>query len=138
MKRILGIILLVLTSFSIPSNYTLTININGFANNTGKAYVAVYNSAKTFPEYGKQFKGKVVDIKNQKVTLNFDNLPKGSYGVAVFHDENKNGKLDKNLVGYPTEAFGFSNNFRPTISAPDFEDVAFSLEKSRTITIQVK
>ena len=138
MRRILGFFLLALSSFNFPSNYTLTINITGFPNNVGKAHIGVYNSAKTFPEYGKQFKGKVGEIKNQKVSINFDNLPKGSYGVAVYQDENKNGKLDKNLVGYPTEAFGFSNNFRPTISAPDFEDVAFSLDKSKTITIHVK
>jgi len=138
MNRIVGFLLLGLVSFQAPSNFTLTINVTGFSNNTGKAYVAIYNSAKTFPAYGKQYKGRIVDIKNQKVSLNFDDLPKGSYGVAVFHDENKNGKLDKNLVGYPTEAFGFSNNFRPTISAPDFEDVAFVVDKSKSITIQVK
>jgi len=55
----------------------------------------------------------------------FSELPKGVYGISAFHDENKNGKLDTNLVGYPTEEYCASNNARNTFSAPSFSDAKF-------------
>lgn len=64
-------------------------------------------------------------------------LPPGRYAFAAYHDANNNHDLDKNLFGYPKEAFGFSNNFRPLFSAPDFEDCAFDVKEGGT-TIKVK
>jgi uncharacterized protein (DUF2141 family) len=55
----------------------------------------------------------------------FSELPKGVYGISAFHDENKNGKLDTNLVGYPTEEYCASRNARNTFSAPSFSDAKF-------------
>jgi uncharacterized protein (DUF2141 family) len=61
-----------------------------------------------------------------KVALcTFSELPKGVYGISAFHDENKNGKLDTNLVGYPTEEYCASRNARNTFSAPSFSDAKF-------------
>ena len=34
-------------------------------------------------------------------------FPYGDYGVAVFHDENSNGKMDKYVLGIPLEPYGF-------------------------------
>lgn len=131
-------ILLALLLARITPSVDLTVNVKGFENNQGKAYVAIYDKASSFPEYGKQYKGKVVDISNQSATVTFKGIPTGSYAVAVYHDANKNGVLDKNLVGYPTEAFGFSNNVRPTISAPSFQSVSLKVESNKTISILVK
>ncbi len=55
----------------------------------------------------------------------FSELAKGVYGISAFHDENKNGKLDTNLVGYPTEEYCASRNARNTFSAPSFADAKF-------------
>lgn len=38
----------------------------------------------------------------------FPALPAGGYAIAVFHDRNGNGKLDTNLMGIPSEPYGFS------------------------------
>src|SRR5690606_17095923 len=43
-----------------------------------------------------------------RVALRFADLPAGDYAVAMYHDRNGNGKLDSNLVGIPTEPYGFS------------------------------
>jgi uncharacterized protein (DUF2141 family) len=40
------------------------------------------------------------------------NLDPGQYAIILFHDENGNGKLDRNALGVPTEPYGFSNNVR--------------------------
>lgn len=55
----------------------------------------------------------------------FNGVPRGVYGISAFHDENKNGKLDTNLVGYPVEEYCASRNARNTFSAPSFSDASF-------------
>jgi uncharacterized protein (DUF2141 family) len=57
----------------------------------------------------------------------FTNLTPGAYAVIIFHDENDNGKLDKNPLGMPTEAYAISNNARSFLSAPHFKDAAVVL-----------
>ncbi len=47
-------------------------------------------------------------------------MPPGDYAVAAIHDENRNAKLDRNLIGIPKEGFGFANNPPVRWSAPAF------------------
>jgi uncharacterized protein (DUF2141 family) len=39
------------------------------------------------------------DAKTLRAQTVFDNLPAGVYAVAVCHDENSNGKLDRGMFG---------------------------------------
>lgn len=66
-----------------------------------------------------------VIIRGKVALCIFTALPKGVYGISGFHDENDNGKLDTNLVGYPTEEYCASRNARNTFSAPSFSDAKF-------------
>jgi uncharacterized protein (DUF2141 family) len=139
MKSLLLLLLLViLTSASEISNFSLTIHITGFPSNEGKAYVGIYRPQDKWPEINKQFIGKVVDIENGVAKITFETLDKGSYAIAVFHDRNRNGILDKNMLGVPVEKYGFSNNARETFSAPSFQSAAVNLDKSKWISINVK
>ena len=116
---------------------TLTVNVSGFPSNAGQAYVGLFNKEKGFPEFGKQYIGKVVAIKNQKCSVQFTGLPAGKYAVATYHDVNKNNKLDLNFFGAPTEAYGFSNNARSMFSAPSFAEAGVSCSANKTISITV-
>lgn len=82
--------------------------------------------------------GKIIEVKSLgKHRVEFDVEP-GTYAVSMYHDLNSNEKLDKNLVGYPKEPFGFSNNFRPVFSGPKFKDCAFThSERGTTISIKL-
>jgi len=40
----------------------------------------------------------------------FPGVAAGTYAVSAFHDENSNGKLDRNFMGIPREGVGASNN----------------------------
>jgi uncharacterized protein (DUF2141 family) len=46
--------------------------------------------------------------------------------------------LDKNYLGIPTEAYGFSNNARRTFSAPSFEEAEINLNTDLAISITLK
>lgn len=51
----------------------------------------------------------------------------GRYGVKLFHDVNGDGKMDTNIVGFPTEPFGFSNDAPIRLGPPSFADAAFDV-----------
>lgn len=123
---------------SASNKYSLTVEVKNVPNNKGAVYVGLFRPQDEWPTYGKQFKGKVVSAVKGKTMVTFSGLPAGKYAIAVYHDENKNSKLDKNLVGMPTEIYGFSNNARATFSAPEFSNAQINLSKSMTHSILLK
>jgi uncharacterized protein (DUF2141 family) len=56
--------------------------------------------------------------------LRFSALAPGSYAVALFHDENGNGRLDT-FAGIPREGVGFSRNPRLLFGPPSFAATRF-------------
>lgn len=112
--------------------------ITGFDSDEGKAAIALSNSAETFLTRN-VVKGVTVAITGGQAEYVFEDLPFGTYAVAVYHDENDNGEMDKNFLGIPTEDYGFSNNARGTFGPPGFDQAKFQLESSEiTVEIVVK
>lgn len=66
-------------------------------------------------------------------------VPKtGVYAAAIYHDENGNGKFDKNAIGLPGEGGGFSNNPGLFLFTPSHTQVAFHVASNHTrIEIQI-
>jgi len=120
------------------TSYDLTINVKGFPSSKGEAFIAIYRATDDFPVFGKQYKGKTTTISGTASKVVFSNIPSGTYAVAVYHDKNNNNVLDKNYLGIPTEAYGFSNNARRTFSAPSFSEAAVVVNNSKAINITVK
>lgn len=119
------------------STAKLNIILTGFENNNGKLMVALNNSEDNYEENRNSFRNIAVQIVNNKAECSFDNLPFGEYAVKCYHDENNNSKLDKNFIGIPNEAYGFSNNARGSFGPPNFEDAKFTIDKNE-VTIQLK
>lgn len=57
-------------------------------------------------------------------TLDFGKVGAGRYAIALIHDENANGKLDKRLM-IPREGFGFSQDAPVVMGPPRFDSAAF-------------
>jgi uncharacterized protein (DUF2141 family) len=55
----------------------------------------------------------------------------------VFHDENGNGKLDRNMVGIPKEGYGASNNPAKKMRAPTFDEAKFSVNSDQTVEVKL-
>ena len=117
------------TMSTVQKKASLTINVSGVSERKGKLQVALFNSAEGFPSEAKPFRTEVLNINdNNPLQVIFKDLPDGEYSVAVYHDKNSNGKLDKNLLGIPVEDYGFSNDTRGTrMSAPSFEDTKMQI-----------
>jgi uncharacterized protein (DUF2141 family) len=71
------------------------------------------------------FRAAIVKVHNKKALCVFKEVPRGTYGISAFHDEDADGKLDTNLVGYPLEDYCASNNARNLMSAPSWSDAKF-------------
>ena len=78
-----------------------------------------------------------VCIMNREAKAVFKNLPKDRYAVNVYHDENKNHKIDKDFF-MPKEDVGLSNfktiNF---LHLPNFKKASFLLKNNKEIKIKV-
>ena len=68
----------------------------------------------------------------------FGDVPAGVYAIAVVHDLNGNQRVDTNFVGIPTEPWGVSNNVRPLMRAPKFDEAAIRVAPDQTLTVDVK
>jgi uncharacterized protein (DUF2141 family) len=124
--------------FSGVKTHKLSIHISGISKIKGSLFIAIFRPTDDFPVFGKQFKGIVKEVEGKSQNYNFDNLPEGEYALAIYQDENRNKILDKNLLGIPTEIYGFSNNARRTFSAPSFQEAKFKLNKDLQQTVFLK
>ncbi|GAB3924777.1 DUF2141 domain-containing protein [Larkinella terrae] len=119
------------------SEAKLNVTIENIRHSTGQIRVGLYAACENFPMGCKPIASQVIDASGNNVHLAFDVKP-GDYAVALFHDVNGNGKLDKNLFGIPKEPYGFSNNYRPRVSGPVFADCRVRLGASeKTISIKL-
>ena len=119
-----------ITSFFFTSFWVLgvdkpnvVVNITNIKQVKGNLRVAFYKKGSAFPKEGSTTYAREVKVSQVgEMSLSFTDIPFGEYAIAVFQDKNQNQKIDKNLVGYPTEPFGFSKNFKPKFSEPEFSD----------------
>ena len=109
-----------------PKTGKLTIKITGIRNSEGNIRVVLRTGESTIVNT------QVVEIDRKTLTSKavFDNLSEGTYGVTVIHDENKDGKLDFNDVGVPTEGYGHSNNPEKRPGPPSFDETKFTFTAS--------
>jgi uncharacterized protein (DUF2141 family) len=63
----------------------------------------------------------------------FQHVLPGRYAVALFHDENANGRMDKMLM-MPREGFGFSRDAPIRFGPPRFSAAAFTLGETQLTT----
>ncbi len=70
---------------------------------------------------------------NADGTISFaiSDINDGIYAIAAFQDQDGDGALSSNIVGMPTEKYGFSNDARGYFGPPDFKNAAFQIENNR-------
>jgi uncharacterized protein (DUF2141 family) len=65
-------------------------------------------------------------------------VPKGTWAVLVYQDENGNGELDRNFIGIPKENYGFSRDAASRFGPPGFDEAAIQVGDEATVVAKVK
>jgi len=131
--------LLVVLSLTAQEKGRLTVTVTGLKV-MGDLRVSLFDKADGFPgAYQKAFAWKSVKVTAQTMSVVFEQVPAGTYAVAVLHDENGNGKADTNFLGIPKEGVGISNNPKSSFGPPSFKDGQFAFNGSEhTVTIAIR
>jgi uncharacterized protein (DUF2141 family) len=115
--------------------YDLTVEVLGARSDQGLVLGALYASEASWlkdPLAGER------QPAGGKSVLVYRNLQPGTYALSLYHDENGNGKLDANVVGIPTERYGFSRDARGSMAPPSFADAALELRGDQSITVNLR
>jgi uncharacterized protein (DUF2141 family) len=107
----------------------LTVVVNNIQSGAGNVMLGLFDSAASFPKTvakGVQATAVGRDATG-RVTLVLRDLAPGQYALSAYHDLNGNGQLDSNLMGLPTEPYGFSNNARGSFGPPSFQAASIVL-----------
>jgi len=134
MTKIIIAFVFFISSLVSAQNLNLTVSISGLKSNTGLVQVGLFNSEGKFLKSA--YKGISSEIKSNAATVTFMNIPKGEYAISVYHDKNKNGKLDTNFMGIPSEDFACSNNAKGFMGPPKYQDAKFDLSKDSKIEVK--
>jgi uncharacterized protein (DUF2141 family) len=109
-----------------PCN-AIHVRVLDIRNSTGSVACALFDSPDGFPvEFLREATNvMVIKVRHSQARCDFEDIPPGTYALAVIHDENVNGKLDTNALGIPTEGYGFSNDAKAWFGAPTFRAASF-------------
>ena len=116
-------------------NPQLTLNIDNIEVVDGYIRIGIFNASDTFLKKGSTFKNYKIAVEDSTATIIIDDLPKGEYAFILYHDKNNDGKMNRKFIGIPKEPYGFSNNVRPKLSKPTFEECKFLLDDNLVMQI---
>lgn len=132
-----GLVLALALLAASASASEVLVRVGGIAASTGEIGCALFRSGPDFPMTVSGARQVWLKADAAGVTCRFDGVPDGTWAVSVAHDLNGNRRIDTNLVGLPTEAWGVSRNVRPTLRAPRFDESAFEVAAGRPVALEV-
>jgi uncharacterized protein (DUF2141 family) len=127
--KVLGLGLVGLAGLALPAmaaGSQLTVDVSGLRSQKGQVCVSLFSSGRGFPDNpNAAVAAQCVRTEGGNAQVTFSNLRGGSYAVAVLHDENNDGKANRNALGIPKEGFGFSRNPVLRFGPPKFGEASF-------------
>lgn len=116
----------------------IVISVSGVSEARGAVGCALFPDSRGFPMDNSGARVLWLPADPKGVICRYPDLPDGTYAVSVSHDLNGNRRTDTNFLGIPTEAWGVSNNARPTMRAPRFDEAAFKVAGGQSVTLDVR
>lgn len=96
------------------------LQISGIKKVKGVLLIAFFSDEKSFLK--SPVMSKKVPITATEMFVTIESPSEGPFALSIIVDENENGKLDTNMIGIPTEGFGFGNNASARFGPPHFKD----------------
>jgi uncharacterized protein (DUF2141 family) len=125
-------IALYLPPLSPPATNVIGVHVQNLHGDKGQVICSLFSSPEGFPKDSRKGVRRVTSaISARQASCEFSEIPPGTYAIAVFHDENSNGKLDTNFLGIPREGVGASNGATGHLGPPKFDAAAFQFSGGR-------
>lgn len=125
-------------SFAENEEKQLTLVIQGYEEQQGVTYLSLYDNADDFNNMnGKSVANLQHRLNGDSLKISFHDLKPGKYAVSLYHDANGNQTLDRNLLGIPSEQYGFSNNVG-AFGPAKFDKASFVLDENKIVTIKLR
>ena len=125
-----------LSAYIVPNqDPQLTIKIENIEVVEGYIRIGIFNASDTFFKKGSNYKKYKIAVEDSIESIVIDDLPIGEYAFILYHDKNSDGKMNRKFIGIPKEPYAFSNNIRPKLSKPTFEECKFLLENNLAMQI---
>ena len=108
----------------------LNVVVDGVRNGNGVVAITLYadDSSKFLVKRGSLYVGRVDATPGTTRGCIFVPKP-GVYALALYHDENRDGRFDRTGLGLPAEGYGFSNNPATLAGLPQFRSVRLNVPK---------
>jgi uncharacterized protein (DUF2141 family) len=115
---------------------TVEIHVTGTAGGKGTINVAVCDRAHFLKQCAH---ARSVPARDGETVVTIADVPAGTWAVLAYQDENGNGRLDRNLLGIPSENYGFSRDARGRFGPPSFDDAAIDVrDDAVTATVRLR
>jgi uncharacterized protein (DUF2141 family) len=117
----------------------LEITVKNISSRKGEIGIALFSSPDGFPLNKGRAPGVWLPAEDERTAQLLKGLPPGNDAGAVAHDRKGTHQTETNWVGVPKEPRGVSNNVRPRLRAPKFEEAAITVvsDEPNRITINV-
>ncbi|MBL8547297.1 MAG: DUF2141 domain-containing protein [Hyphomonadaceae bacterium] len=103
---------------------SLDVRVDNVRPDQGAVRVALYDENSWL---GEPVVGQQIAASGSSVTLRIQAPAVGRYGLAAYQDTNSDGRLNRNLVGIPSEPTAFSNDAPMNFGPPRFADAALDV-----------
>ncbi|TLP71206.1 DUF2141 domain-containing protein [Maribacter sp. ACAM166] len=117
------------------SQHNLSLNVDGVTSEKGNICFAVYTDESSFLKFNRVYKSGSEKAVTGNTIIKINDLPKGDYAIAIFHDANGNKNIDTNMLGIPKEQIAFSKGKMKMFGPPKFKECVFTLNSNLDMTI---
>ena len=117
----------------------VVVRVSGLSEPLGQVGCSLFAGTAGFPMDNTSARNLWLPADAKGVTCRFNDVPEGTYAVSIGHDVNGNKRVDTNFIGLPTEQWGVSNNARPPLRAPRFDEASFKVASdAKDVVIDIK
>lgn len=124
------------SKFSAADAVVLAIR-SDFAPAGGHVRLTVFDDQTTFLEKAAgKHEGTVDDAGLTLITLK--DLKPGEYAFVAYLDENDDGRLNRNALGKPKEPYIFSNDVKPKLRKPTFDETKVEVAPGEVVVLTLE
>ena len=102
----------------------LELTVDNIRSAQGTLMIAIYADPADYRK--KALRALRLPAQSPSTTVRIPDLSPGNYAITMYQDRNDNAKLDSNLLGIPSEPYGFSGNPGNLMSPATWEQARFA------------